>query len=146
MKNSNYTIGNRTRYFPACGTVVYVITVAFTRHLQAYCIRIFGYLNFFYSHVLKRYANSCRRPIMCQTHLSYVYPHILNTAGLRVGPAVQLPWAATLHGAQRRHWNNRKYGGSKIWCPHAKEFFLRLSAILIRALKNFSQPCPKPKV
>jgi hypothetical protein len=36
-----------------------------------------------------------------------------NRAGLRGGPAGQLP------GALRRHWNKRKYGASRLRCPHA---------------------------
>ena len=40
----------------------------------------------------------------------------------------------------RRHWNNRKYGASKFRCPHAKEFFRKLSAIWATPSKIFASP------
>jgi hypothetical protein len=60
-------------------------------------------------------------------------------AGVRGGPAGQLP------GALRRHWNNRKYGAIKLSFPHAKEFLRKLSAIWARALINIRQQSPRPK-
>ena len=33
---------------------------------------------------------------------------------------------ADLQGAQRRHWNNRKYGASTLRFPQAKEFLRKL--------------------
>ena len=47
---------------------------------------------------------------------------------------------ANLQGTPRRHWNNRKYGGSKLKLPHAKEFLRKLFAFSAHTLKNFASP------
>jgi hypothetical protein len=44
-----------------------------------------------------------------------------------------------------RHWNNRKYGGSELRFPHAKEFLPKSSTIWAVALKIFRQPCARSK-
>ena len=69
------------------------------------------------------------------------YTELFDTAraGLREGPAGQLP------GAPRRHWNNLKYGAGKLGFPYAKERLRKLSKTLARIRKNVRQPCPRPK-
>ena len=62
-----------------------------------------------------------------------IKPSGASRAGLGVGPAGQLPWGPQLKGALKHHWNNRKYGASKLMFPHAKEFHRKLSAIWARA-------------
>ena len=42
--------------------------------------------------------------------------------------------------ALRRHWNNRKYGASKLKLPRAKVFLRKLTAFAARTLKNFASP------
>ena len=42
--------------------------------------------------------------------------------------------------ALRLHWNNRKYGASKLKLPRAKEFLRKLTAFSARTLKNFASP------
>jgi hypothetical protein len=62
-------------------------------------------------------------------------------------------WAsrATAQGAKIQealihHWNNLKYGASKLGLPYAKEFLRKFSAIWALVLIKFLQPCcPKPK-
>jgi len=56
-----------------------------------------------------------------------------SRAGLRSGPAGQLPGTQTSKTALRRHWNNRKYGPCTHRLPHAEEFLRELSAILASA-------------
>jgi hypothetical protein len=42
--------------------------------------------------------------------------------------------------ALRRHWNNRKYGASKLKLPCVKEFLRKLAAFSACTLKNFASP------
>lgn len=49
-----------------------------------------------------------------------------------------------LLGALRRHWNNRRYGDSKLRSPQVKEFLRKLSKIRERAFRSVRQPCPRP--
>jgi hypothetical protein len=52
---------------------------------------------------------------------------------------------ASLRGALRRHWDDRKYGASELTSPHAKVFLRKLSASWARVLKKPLQPCHRPK-
>ena len=40
----------------------------------------------------------------------------------------------------RRHWDNRKYGTSKLKFPHAEAFLPKLSDICVCAFKMFASP------
>jgi len=64
-------------------------------------------------------------------------PAAVATARLRGGP--------TYKKLLRRHWNNQKYGGSKLWLPHMKEFLWKVSTVWIHTFKKIHQPCPRPK-
>jgi hypothetical protein len=60
------------------------------------------------------------------------------TAKLTGGPVEQIPRGANLQGGLRRHWNNRKYGASKLRFLHSKELFQKLPAIWASAVKKGS--------
>ena len=63
---------------------------------------------------------------------------------LQLGDAHVVQCLTKARANQERHWNNRKYGASKLRFPCAKQFLRRLSAIWARTLK-FRQLSFTPK-
>jgi len=50
-----------------------------------------------------------------------------------------------LQKALKLHWNNLKYGASKLRLPYAKEILRKFSAIWVLGLRKFRQPCLRQK-